>query len=85
MLKFKRPNYQGQDVTGFAAVRINGNYVRPVDGVTDYVEVGNTSENFFYKFDVSGYRGQTVNVEIISIAVNGVAGEHVCIRQIAFG
>lgn len=84
MRKFRRPNYEGQDITAYVVVRIDGNIVRLTDAVTDYVEVGNTDENFYYNYDVSDYVGQTVKLEIVSIAVNGVVGEHACVSEILF-
>lgn len=84
MRKFKRPSFEQQDITAFVLVKINGETVRLEGGVTDYVEVGNTQENFFYTYDVSAYAGQTVKVEIISISVNGVVGDHACVSEILF-
>ena len=84
MRKFRRPDFEGQDVTAYVTVKIDGNVVRLTDAVTDYIEVGNTSENFYYTYDVSAYVGQTVKLEIISIAVNGIVGEHACVSEILF-
>lgn len=84
MRKFRRPNYEGQDITAYVVVKIDGNVVRLTDAVTDYIEVGNTDENFYYTYDVSTYVGQSVRLEIVSIAVNGVVGEHACVSEILF-
>lgn len=83
MRKFKRPAFEGQDTTGCVYVKINGNIVLLKGGVVDYVEVGNTEENYYYQFDVSAYNNEQKNhVEIVSIEVDGQVGEHICISSI---
>lgn len=83
MRRFKRPNFEEQDKIGYVYVKINGNIVRVKLGVVDYVEVVNNEEYGYYTFDISAYNnGQLNEVQIVSIAVNGVVGGHICISRI---
>lgn len=83
MRRFKRPSFEEQDKVGYVYVKINGNVVRVKSGVVDYVEVGNNEEYGYYTFDISAYNnGQLNEVQIVSIAVNGVVGRHICISRI---
>ena len=84
MRKFERPVFQGQDITAYVTVKFNGNVVRIGGSVTDYIDVSNTDEHYYYTYDISQFVGQTGTLEIISVEVNGVVGQHACISAITF-
>ena len=84
MRKFIRPVFQGQDITAYVVVRFNGEVVKVSGGVNDYIDVSNADENYYYTYDVSRYIGQSGKLEIISVEVNGVVGQHACISNITF-
>lgn len=84
MRKFERPIFQGQDVTAYVVVKFNGNIVRVKGAVTDFIDVANTDEHYYYTYDISQYVGQTGTLEIIDVEVNGVVGQHACISAITF-
>ena len=84
MRKFERPIFEGQDVTAYAIVRFGGNIIRVKGAVTDYIDVANTDEHYYYTYDISQFVGQTGTLEIICVEVNGVVGEHICISAVSF-
>lgn len=84
MRKFERPLFQTQDITAYVTVKFNGEIIRVKGAVSDYIDVANTDEYYYYTFDISAFRGQTGVLEIISVEVGGVVGQHACISEIHF-
>ena len=82
MRMFDRPSTEEQDVPTCVVVKVNGKVVRVSYGITDYVKVTNTQENFFYLYDMSDYVGQTVTLEISVVVVDCTEGDHCCISNI---
>lgn len=84
MRKFQRSHIEEQDITGYAIVKINGEVIRARNAFTDYIQVTNIDEWYYYVYDVSQYVGQEVTLEIISVSIDGVVGEHICVSSVVF-
>ena len=84
MRKFQRSYMEEQDITGYAILKINGEIIRARNAFTDYIQVTNTNEWYYYVYDVSEYVGQEVTIEIISVSIDGVVGEHICVSSLVF-